>query len=142
MCEFHSTAWRVIGQDIQMAHLPANSHSEMIEAAGWRVNEPNRQAVVFEAEGTCEADVKIRQMEECPEKLVAAIKRHYRKLEKCQENGEGLRDGEYFSDSQKFSDVWSRVKRLPENMTWPQTVTYLYLSSDLKAELKKRGLLK
>ena len=43
MCDFHSTAWRMSGQDIQVAHLPSNSHSGMIDAAGWRVNEPNRK---------------------------------------------------------------------------------------------------
>ena len=102
MCDFHSTAWRLIGQDVQMCHLPTNSHSEMIAEAKWRVNEPNRQIQVFEAEGTCEADVKIRQSGECPEKVMAAIKRHYRKLEECLKTGEGLRIGEYFSDTKKY----------------------------------------
>jgi hypothetical protein len=122
MCDFHSTAWRKIGQDIQMTHLPSNRHSEMIDASGWRVNQPNRTPIVFEAEGTDESDVRIRQCGECHEDVIVAIKRHYRKLAKCIETGDGLRVGEYFADYARWSDVWSRVKSLPENMTWPQTI--------------------
>src|SRR5262245_54188892 len=50
MCDFHSTAWRLLGQTVEMCHLSCNSHSKAIEAAGWRVNKPNERVIVFEAE--------------------------------------------------------------------------------------------
>ena len=49
MCDWHSTAWRLIGQEVQCAHKSNNSHAESIEEAGWRVNEPNRKTIIFEA---------------------------------------------------------------------------------------------
>ena len=164
MCNFHSTAWRMIGQDIQMCHLPTNSHSKMIEAAGWRENEPNRVTLVFEAEGTSENNVKIRQSNECPEKVMVAIRKHYRRLADCVSTGVGVRVGEYFADIEKWSDVWSSLTSLPEKMTWPQTISgsldlrsltslpenmtwpqtiggSLYLRSNLRNELERRGII-
>lgn len=79
MCDFHSTAWRVLGQEIQMLHQSDNSHSNMIDKAGWRVNQPNRAPINFEAEWNCEGDMPkegefIRNFGECPELLVKKIR--------------------------------------------------------------------
>jgi hypothetical protein len=111
MCDFHSTAWRMLGQDIQVCHLPNNSHSEMIEAAGWKDNQPNRQTVVFEAEWSGEgklpeAGAIIRNSGECPERLTRSIMSHYRKLKEALSEGKHLgRDG-YFRDHKTWADVW------------------------------------
>ena len=112
MCDFYSTVWRLMNGDVQMFHAPHNSHSKMIEEAGWRANQPFRDPVVFEAEGTSVADLKIRSVDSCPERLVDAIKAHYRKLEEALSATSGL-DG-YFSDYKKYSDVFSRLKTLPD----------------------------
>ena len=112
MCDFHSTAWRLLGQEIQCAHLPSNSHSESIEAAGWRVNEPNRTPFIFEAEwngiGELPSDWGlIRNSGECPEKLTKRIRDHYAKLRDAISGGNHLTT--YFSDVKKWHDVWSRA---------------------------------
>ena len=112
MCDFHSTAWRMLGQDVQVAHLPNNSHSEMIEKAKWRDNEPNRKIIVFEAEwdgtGEVPSDGKlVRNSGECPEKLMTAIRQHYLRLRKCLISGKHL-DG-HFKDHTKWADVWSKA---------------------------------
>ncbi|MDB6027545.1 MAG: hypothetical protein JWM68_3768 [Verrucomicrobiales bacterium] len=132
MCDFHSTAWRLLGQEIQMAHDPNNSHSDMIDKAGWRVNQPHRPIVIFEAEWSGDGDVPsngslIRNSGECPEKLVAAIRRHYEKLKEAISEGKHL--GTYFQEFEKYSDVWARVKALPEGVTFPAKCDYLDLSS-------------
>jgi hypothetical protein len=112
MCDFHSTAWRVLGQDIQCAHNSDNSHSGMIEEAGWRDNEPNRAINIFEAEWNGEGELPgnaklIRNIGECPEQLVRRIRSHYTKLK------EAITDGKhfdfYFSDTEKWADVWNRA---------------------------------
>ena len=82
MCDFHSTAWRLLGQDVQMCHTPNNSHVEMIESAGWRVNEPNRTTVVFEAEWGGVGEVPPAEKliknnrEESPELVKKAVLKH------------------------------------------------------------------
>ena len=98
----------MIGQDIQVAHLASNSHSEMIKSAGWRDNEPNRKILVFEAEwngeGELPPDTKlIRNCGECPEKVKSRIKAHYQKLKEALETGRHL-DG-YFADADKWGDI-------------------------------------
>ena len=110
MCDFHSTAWRLLGQEIQCAHLANNSHGESIAAAGWRVNEPNRKTVVFEAEWDGVGDLPtdealIRNSGECPHNLITAIRRHYTKLAEAIKTGKHL-DG-YFADTKKWCDVWN-----------------------------------
>ena len=143
MCDFHSTAWRMIGQDIQVTHTPDNSHSGMINKVGWRVNEPNRKAIVFEVEwngrGAMPSDTKlIRQCGECPEPLVKRIREHYRKLAETLKTGKHLLT--YFADIEKWSDVWSKVTSLPENVKFPETVSGgLYLRENLQRELAARN---
>ena len=140
MCDFHSTCWRLIGPDAECAHLPTNSHSESITAAGWRENQPNRKTIVFEVEwdlrGDMPADSKlIRNHGDCPEQLVTAIKRHYLAAKKFIETGEGWKK---FGDLEKWGDLWSKVRVLPEGVTFPKECGSLYLRSDLKAQLEKR----
>lgn len=105
-----------------MAHLPHNFHSEMIEEAGWRVNQPNRVAIVFEAEwggrGDLPSDSKlIRNDGECPEQVVKAVRRHYKYLSECLNAGKHLDC--YFSDLEKYADVWGRLTSLPEGVKLP-----------------------
>jgi hypothetical protein len=162
MCDFHSTVWRMLGDSIEMLHDPSNSHSEMIQVAKWRTNEPNRKVTVFEAEWDGQGDIPsdsrlIRNNGECPERLVSRIRSHYVKLKEAIETGKHL-DG-YFSDLAKYGDVWAHVKKLPDNVTFPEKMSgsldlsslktlpdnvtfpkecgYLYLSSDLKRKIKR-----
>jgi hypothetical protein len=112
MCDFHSTAWRLVGQDIQCAHLSTNSHSGMIKAAGWKENQPNRKIQIFEAEwdgvGDLPSDTRlIRNFGECPEKVRNQIRKHYQKLKEA--ITEGKHFDLYFADTEKWADVWNRA---------------------------------
>ena len=113
-----------------MIYSADNSHSQMISAAGWRENQPNRVPVVFEAEldlSNCkEADLQnpakwIRNFGECPERLVTAIVRHYRRVWLALNGGSELM--QYFSDVEKWMDIWSRIKSLPRNVTFPKEIS-------------------
>jgi hypothetical protein len=134
MCDFHSTAWRLIGEAPQMCHTPDNAHGKMIEAAGWKNNEhaPAISATVFEAEwdgkGQLPPDGRlVRNSGECPEKLMAAIRRHYEKLHDFLESG---KDWKYFCDFAKWADVWGSLKSLPDNVQFPDSIDgNLYLRS-------------
>src|SRR5579859_2435383 len=101
MCDFHSTIWRELGQEVQMFHLPSNSHSEMVQASSWRDNEPNRQTLIFEAEWNGQGEMPspsrlIRNSGECPERVVNAIMRHYTKLSEALKFGKWFE--KYFAD--------------------------------------------
>jgi hypothetical protein len=114
MCYFHSTAWRLIGQDVQMAHLGTNSHAEMIKVAGWKANQPNRQTVIYEAEWSGEGDMPpveklIRNSDECPEKVQESVKNHYGKLQEAIQAGKHLDANGYFKDASRWYDVWSNA---------------------------------
>ena len=132
MCDFNSTAWRLLGQEIQCAHNQENSHSGASEAAGWRDNEPNRKIVVFEAEwdgeGEMPSDSKlIRNIGECPPQLVKAIRRHYTRLHEAMESGKHCGHGEYFSE-EKWLDVLMAVINGGFAVAFPQSIGgYLYL---------------
>ena len=130
MCDFHSTAWRLVGQDVQMCHLPSNSHSEMIDAAKWRVNEPNKRAVVFEAEWDCQGEIPAvakllkHNASECPPQVERAVVKYYKALQECILNGDHWKD---FSEFGKFSDVWARMRVLPQGVVFPKECGYLDL---------------
>ena len=130
MCDFHSTAWRLVGQDVQMCHLPSNSHSEMIDAAKWRVNEPNKRAVVFEAEWDCQGEIPAvakllkHNASECPPQVERAVVKYYKALQECILNGDHWKD---FSEFVKFSDVWARMRVLPQGVVFPKECGYLDL---------------
>ena len=115
MCDFHSTVWRLIGQDVQTFHLPTNSHSEMVNAAGWRENEPNRKTVVFESEWNGDGEVPdINKLlknnaSECPAQVERAVIKYYRTLKAAITPG-GKFD-KIFSDPQKFQDVWEAAMK-------------------------------
>lgn len=47
MCDFHSI---VVRADGAKAHIPSNSHSGAVAAAGWRENEPHREKFFVECE--------------------------------------------------------------------------------------------
>ena len=132
MCDFHSTAWRLLGQEVQCAHLPNNSHAESIEAAGWRVNEPNRTIIVFEAEwdgeGEFPADGKlIRNLRDCPDMLVEAIRRHYAKLREALDAGKHVTGAGYFC-AEKWLDVLEKAATR-FSVAFPQSIgDSLYLS--------------
>ena len=126
MCDFHSTCWRLLGQEIQVAHNQKNSHSGAIQEAGWRENEPNRRINVFEAEwngiGEMPPDSKlIRNSDECPEKLVKAIRSHYIKLNEALTTGKHVLAGGYFS-SEKWVDVLSAVANRNMPVAFPEKV--------------------
>lgn len=114
ICDFHSTAWRLLGQTVEMCHLQNNSHSEMIENAGWRHNEPNKTVRVFEAEWNGDGEVPscgsfVCNSGECPERLMTAIRQHYLRLKECLATGKHIQPGEYFADHKKWADVWSKA---------------------------------
>jgi hypothetical protein len=139
MCDFHSTAWRMIGQDIQCAHLPSNSHSESISAAGWRENEPNRATLIFEAEWSGEGELPsdsklIRNFGECPEPMVKRIQEHYRRLKEAITTGKYL--DTHFSDTKKWCDVWNVAIKNGAPVTLPAIFggdLYVYGSAKLDA---------
>ena len=126
MCDFHSTCWRLLGQEIQVAHNQKNSHSGAIQEAGWRENEPNRRINVFEAEwngiGEMPPDSKlIRNSDECPEKLVKAIRSHYIKLNEALTTGKHVLAGGYFS-SEKWLDVLVAAVANGMSVAFPERV--------------------
>lgn len=160
MCDFHSTCWRELGQDIQVTHVISNSHSEAIIKAGWRDNEPNRKTVNFEAEWDGEGEMPennnlIRNFEECSEKLANRIREHYIKLSEAITTGKWL--DSYFKDIDTWRDVWAKAiekgvfVKLPEvweggltitkntkvdvsNLTKVSKHLYLYEGAQLTAE--------
>ena len=116
-----------------MCHTPTNSHTEMIEAAGWRVNEPNRKTVVFEAEWDGVGDVPPAEKliknnrEECPELVKKAVLKHYTALRDVLV---GKGDWRRFADFEKDSDVWARLTSLPAGVVFPEKISgSLYLPS-------------
>lgn len=141
----------MLGQTAEILHFAHNSHSRMIEEAGWRENKPNEVTRVFEAEwdgkGEFPPDNKlIRNADECPEKLKDKIRNHYQKVQTAITTGR-LFDS-YFSDVEKYSDVYgaalnngvavkfpSKVENLdldsltsiPEGLKFPDSIGGLYL---------------
>ena len=112
MCNFHATVWRLFGQEIQMLHDGGNSHSNMIDTAKWRVNEPNRSVIIFEAEWDCEGEMPkddklIRNSDECPNTLLVAIRRHYQRVREAITTGRHL--DTCFADTKKWDDVWCKA---------------------------------
>ena len=112
MCNFHATVWRLFGQEIQMLHDGGNSHSNMIDTAKWRVNEPNRSVIIFEAEWNCEGEMPkddklIRNSDECPNTLLVAIRRHYQRVREAITTGRHL--DTCFADTKKWDDVWCKA---------------------------------
>jgi hypothetical protein len=118
MCDFNSTIWRLLGQDVQMFHLPTNSHSEMVAAAGWRENEPNRKTLVFEGEwhGVGEippvAKLLKNNASECPVQVERAVVKYYTNLKEAL-GGEmkHFLKGGAFADVEKFCDVWEAAMK-------------------------------
>jgi len=109
MCDFHSILGVAIGDKYEIRHEPGNSHSETADKLR---NLPNRKAVIFEAEwngeGELPSDSKlIRNIGECPDRLVKKIRDHYIKLKEALATGKHLSD--YFSDTKKYSDVWNKA---------------------------------
>jgi prefoldin subunit 5 len=129
----------MIGQDIQCAHLPSNSHSESISASKWRENEPNRQTIIFEAEWSGSGDqpsdaVLIRNIGECPEPLVKRIREHYRRLKEAITTGKYL--DTHFADTKKWCDVWNAAIKNGAPVVLPAVFEgnlYVYGSSKLDA---------
>jgi hypothetical protein len=85
MCDFHSIAIRL--SDGAIAHVPGNSHSEAVEAAKWRENQPNREPFFVECEwdgrGKYPGLAKIVRgydADKLPEPVAKKIERHYKSL--------------------------------------------------------------
>lgn len=93
MCDFHSILGVALGENnFEIRHDKSNSHSGM---AGDIRNEPNRKTVIFEAEWNGQGDLPpdtklIRNIGECPERLVKKIRDHYIKLKEALVNGKHL----------------------------------------------------
>ena len=128
MCDFHSTIWRLIGQDVQMFHLASNSHSEMVAASGWRENEPNRKVLVFEAEwngaGEMPGDSRLVKSNfgECPDKVIKAIRKHCLKLKEAL--SEGKHFDKYFADAKVWGDVWTAAMRNGQNIDFSEVTEF------------------
>ena len=95
-----------------MLHDGGNSHSNMIDTAKWRVNEPNRSVIIFEAEWDCEGEMPkddklIRNSDECPNTLLVAIRRHYQRVREAITTGRHL--DTCFADTKKWDDVWCKA---------------------------------
>ena len=148
MCDFHSTAWRLLGQDIQCAHVAGNSHSTAITEAGWRDNEPNRRTLIFEAEWDGigeipESSQLIRNNGECPERLEKAIREHYRRVKEAITTGKYL--DSTFADTKKFADVWNKAIANGVSVEIPAVFhgdLYVYGSAKLDALTEVGGYLR
>ena len=135
MCNFHSICGRMLGDVAELLHDPSNSHSGMMSTAKWRENKPNEPIRVFEAEwngkGAFPPDGKlIRNIADCPEKLKDKIRNHFKKLQAFLKGD--IKAFPHFMDGEKYSDIWSRLTSLPDNVKFPDTLNGdLYLRSDL-----------
>ena len=114
MCDFHSIIGLSLGEDhFEVRHTRDNSHATM--RAGCE-NEPNRKVVVFECEWNLEGEMPppdklIRNIGECPERLVKMITRHYAAAQKAVTTGEGLNQNGIFSDQRKWTDLYQAAMR-------------------------------
>ena len=136
MCDFHSILGVAIGDSYEIRHDATNSHSGM---AGKLENRPNRKPVIFEAEASAEtllrcADVDsiktsiIRSYGECPEPLVRKIVGHYQKVKEALMDGSHLTPGGYFSDVEKYGDVYCEAINRGKVATFATKLDgYLYL---------------
>jgi hypothetical protein len=110
MCDFHSVLGVAISDNqIELRHLPSNSHSEM---AGDLKNQPNRKPILFEAEWDGEGELPpdnklIRNHAECPPRLAKMILAHYVKVKEAMTTGKHLSGDGYFADTKKWCDVWN-----------------------------------
>ena len=106
----------MLNETAELIHTADNSHAKMIEAAGWRANQPNETVRVFEAEwdgiGKFPMDsTLIRNVSECPERLKDKIRNHYKKLQAvrgsyslsiCNHSSDSLDEG-VFQENRTFS---------------------------------------
>jgi hypothetical protein len=114
MCDFHSVLGVALGEDLSIYHDPSNDHSNMRGRVGeTATNAPMaRKAITFEAEWDGEGDLPsdaklIRNIGECPERLVKKLRDHYIKLQAALTTGKFLEEGGYFGDTAKWCDVWN-----------------------------------
>ena len=114
MCDFHSIIGFSLGEDhFEIRHTRDNSHATM--RAGIE-NEPNRKVVVFECEWNLEGEMPppatlIRNIGECPDRLVTMIERHYRAAHTAVTTGKGLSQTGIFSDQTKWCDLYQAAMR-------------------------------
>jgi hypothetical protein len=128
MCDFHSI---VVRRDGAIAHIPQNSHSGAVGAAGWRENDQMadmRGAFFVEAEwGGVGRFPGVEEITysfgggSLAEKQAKVIEAHYENLSKLLADpaahaGRMLFDGGYFSGDE-YADVRWRVLHLP-NTPW------------------------
>jgi len=116
MCDFHSILGVAIGDTYEIRHDASNSHSIM---AGRLENKPNRKPIIFESECSAEKMIGgdldyikssiIRNYGECPEPLVRKIVAHYQKVKEAITDGRHLSSTGYFSDTEKYADVWQEA---------------------------------
>jgi hypothetical protein len=117
----------------EIYHTPHNSHSQMYDNAKWPVNKPNEQVRVFEAEWDCQGGFPsdsslIRNSADCPERLKNKIREHYKRVQSAIKEGKHLTTT--FIDFEKWTDIWSQIKTLPDNVKFPETLNgCLYLRS-------------
>jgi len=131
MCDFHSILGVAIGDNFSIYHDPSNSHEEM------RKNLPTtasvapmaRPTTTFEAEWNGEDKIPsdtrlIRNIGECPDRLVKKIRDHYTKLKEALETGKHIQPGGYFGDVAKYEDVWSAAMRKGHALDFSEVVEF------------------
>ena len=115
---------------------------------------------VFEAEWDCQGDIPAvsklltNNASECPPQVERAVVKYYKRLQEFILTGDHWED---WGEFEKFSDVWAKIKvlpqgvvfpkdcgsldlsgltSLPQGVVFPKDCGYLYLRGDLKAQLK------
>ena len=155
MCDFYSEIGRQLGQFPETYHDATNSHSAMIEKVKWRDNQPQGRTLVFEFE--CKLDVLksdcdltekapslVRNFDECPKALVRRFVADAENVRRAIKTGRGLSPDGCFSDTKKFSDVWSVALSEGAPAIFPEVFRgYLavYGSAKLDALVKVGGYL-
>jgi hypothetical protein len=139
MCDFHSIAIRADGA---IAHIPENSHSGAVKAAGWAENSPHKRPVFIEAEwngrGEYPGADKICRVPD-GEKLTAKQRevcdRHYKHLAAIM-CGKPTKAAVVYFDRPEYSDV--ALERIKAAL--PAETGYLFarLNSEVGGEFSAR----
>ena len=139
MCDFHSIAVR---RDGAIAHIPGNSHSGAVEAAGWRENGTGasqfREPFFVEAEWSGEGEFPgvdriTRNASTMNEKQRQKISDHYKALAKLladpAEHAERMCLGRGIFAAPEYSDIRWKIfvdARTPEDVVAKLALTSLY----------------
>jgi len=131
MCDFHSILGVAIGDNISIYHDPSNSHAEMRKKLPTTASVAPiaRPTTTFEAEWNGEGEIPsdtrlIRNIGECPDRLVKKIRDHYIRLKEALETGKHIQPGGYFGDVAKYADVWSAAMRKGHTLDFSEVVEF------------------